>query len=309
MRLVVALGGNALLPRGAPQEEATQRERVRAAARALAPLAASHELVLTHGNGPQVGLLALESEAYEAVAPYSLDILGAESQGMTGYLLADALHDELPARQIAPLLTQVIVDRADPAFEVPSKPVGPVYEQAEAERLADERGWSVAPDGDRWRRVVPSPEPQAILELPTIELLVDAGVVVICAGGGGVPIRVDASGATEGVEAVVDKDLTAALLAVQLGADALLLLTDVGHVFDGWATDDERPIQEAPPAALRAIEFAPGSMAPKVLAACRFVEATGHEAYIGALTEASAILEGDAGTRVSLEAEAISYRE
>ncbi|MDA0352723.1 MAG: carbamate kinase [Chloroflexi bacterium] len=300
MRLVVAFGGNALLRRGESQEEDAQRRNIREAVRVLATLARDHDLVVTHGNGPQVGLLALASEAYREVKPYALDVLGAESQGMIGYLLAEALHDELPDRQIAPLLTQVVVDHDDPAFAHPTKFIGPVYDHTEATRLSEERGWSIAPDGDHWRRVVPSPEPRAILELPTIALLVEAGVLVICAGGGGVPVIVTPEGATHGVEAVVDKDLTAALLARQLEADALLLLTDVPAVMADWRTPSERPIRSATPEALRALEFAPGSMAPKVEAACRFAEQTGRTAYIGALLDAPSMLAGTVGTQVSV---------
>lgn len=307
MRLIVALGGNALLRRGEPQDEDVQRRNVREAVRVLATLARDHEVVVTHGNGPQVGLLALASEAYREVAPYSLDVLGAESQGMIGYLLAEALHDELPDRQIASLLTQVVVAADDRAFANPTKFIGPVYEHAEAQRLAGERGWSIAPDGDHWRRVVPSPEPSEIVEAATIALLVDAGVVVICAGGGGVPVIVTPEGTTHGVEAVVDKDLTAALLAGQLEADALLLLTDVPAVMTDWSTPEQRPIRAALPEAMRAIEFAPGSMAPKVEAACRFAEETGHPSYIGALEDAPALLDGAAGTLVSTQAHGLEW--
>jgi carbamate kinase len=307
VRLIVALGGNALLRRGEPQDEDVQRRNVREAVRVLATLARDHEVVVTHGNGPQVGLLALASEAYREVAPYSLDVLGAESQGMIGYLLAEALHDELPDRQIASLLTQVVVAADDRAFANPTKFIGPVYEHAEAQRLAGERGWSIAPDGDHWRRVVPSPEPSEIVEAATIALLVDAGVVVICAGGGGVPVIVTPEGTTHGVEAVVDKDLTAALLAGQLEADALLLLTDVPAVMTDWSTPEQRPIRAALPEAMRAIEFAPGSMAPKVEAACRFAEETGHPSYIGALEDAPALLDGAAGTLVSTQAHGLEW--
>jgi len=307
MRLVVALGGNALLRRGEPQDEDTQRANVREAVRVLAELAAQHELVVTHGNGPQVGLLALASEAYREVKPYTLDVLGAESQGMIGYLLAEALHDELPERQVATLLTQVVVDGEDPAFAAPTKFIGPVYDEAEAQRLASERGWSVAVDGDRWRRVVPSPEPRSILEVPTIALLVEAGVLVICAGGGGVPVVVSSEGATHGVEAVVDKDLTAALLARELDADALLLLTDVTAVMTDWGTPKARPIAAASPQVLRDLDFAPGSMGPKVEAACRFAEQTGRTAYIGSLEEASLILAGVAGTLVNSRRDGLEW--
>jgi carbamate kinase len=298
MRLVVALGGNALLHRGEPADATTQRHNVTVAARAVAELAADHQLVVTHGNGPQIGLLALQSEAYPKVRPYPLDVLGAESEGMIGYLLDQALQNQLPDRQVATLLTQVVVHPDDPAFAAPTKPVGPVYSEAEARRLAAERGWTVAVDGRWWRRVVASPEPLDIRELPTIRLLVEAGVLVVCAGGGGIPVVVEA-GRVRGVEAVIDKDLAAALLARRLAAGFLLLLTDVPAVELDWGTPRARPLRMATPAELRACRFAAGSMGPKVEAACRFVEATGGRAAIGALTDAAAILRGQAGTTVA----------
>src|SRR5512134_1875871 len=219
MRVVAALGGNALLQRGEPPEAELQRRNVEGAARALADLAQRHELVITHGNGPQVGLLALQAAAYEEVGPYPFDVLDAESEGMVGYLLAQALENELPGRRVAALLTQVLVDGKDPAWGAPSKPVGPVYHEDVARRLAAERGWTVRRDGGGWRRVVPSPDPLRIIELGTIEGLVELGVLVICAGGGGIPVVEDRTGRLHGVEAVIDKDLTAALLARELGAD------------------------------------------------------------------------------------------
>ena len=297
-RVVVALGGNALLRRGEPAEAATQRARVLEAASALAALSAGHELVLTHGNGPQVGLLALEADAYEAVAPYPLDVLGAESQGMIGYFLIQALRNELPGRDVVALLTQVVVDADDPAFGRPTKPIGPVYSEPEARRLAAERGWTVAPDGDRFRRVVPSPEPREIVERRSIEQLVGAGALVVCAGGGGIPVVAEA-GRLRGVEAVIDKDLTAALLAEDVGAERLVMLTDVSCVERGWGTAAAEPIATATPSELRRLSFAAGSMGPKVEAACRFVERTGGEAVIGLLAELDAIARGEAGTRVA----------
>src|SRR5690242_16290381 len=253
MRVVAALGGNALLRRGQPAEAEAQRQNLVAAARALAELTLEHELVVTHGNGPQVGLLALQSEAYRRVQPYPFDVLVAESEGMVGYLLDQTLGNLLPDRSVATLLTQVVVDERDPAFGRPTKPVGPVYAQEQAQQLAGERGWSVAPDGKGWRRVVPSPEPLRIVELDTIRLLVDAGVLVICSGGGGVPV-VDHQGVLHGVEAVIDKDLAAALLAIDLGADALLLLTDVPGVQAGFGTRSAQVISAATPEELRALE-------------------------------------------------------
>jgi carbamate kinase len=297
MRVVVALGGNALLRRGEPAEAELQRGHVREAAAALAGVARQHELVLTHGNGPQVGLLALEDAAYGEISPYPLDVLVAETQGMVGYLLAEALASELPEREVACLLTRVLVDAGDPAFETPTKPIGPVYDEAEARRVAAERGWVVARDTGGFRRVVASPEPRELLELAGIRTLVDSGAVVVCAGGGGIPVTEDA-GRLRGVEAVVDKDLTAALLAERVGADRLIMLTDVDAVERRFGTPQARPIRAATPRALRRLTFAPGSMAPKVEAACRFVERTGGEAAIGSLAELDAIVAGDAGTIV-----------
>lgn len=297
MRLVVALGGNALLRRGEPAEAGVQRRHVAEAAAALGATADEHELVVTHGNGPQVGLLALEAEAYAAVAPYPLDVLGAESQGMIGYLLVQALGDALPGRETVALLTQVVVDAADPAFLDPTKPIGPIYSEEEARRLARVRGWTVAPDGEHFRRVVPSPEPHEIVELHAIERLLEAGTVVVCAGGGGVPV-VREQGRLRGVEGVIDKDLTAAVLAEGVAADRLLMLTDVPCVVRGWGTPSARELETATPEELRALHFAPGSMGPKVEAACRFVERTGGEAAIGALEDLARVVRGDAGTRV-----------
>jgi carbamate kinase len=294
MRVVAALGGNALLRRGEPMDASTQRRNVAVAARALAGIAAEHELVVTHGNGPQVGLLALQAEAYPEGGSYPLDVLGAESEGMIGYLLAQGLRNALGEHEIATLLTQVVVDSGDAAFSQPSKPIGPVYERD----IGAERGWTMRPDGRFWRRVVPSPEPRAIVELPTIRRLVAAGVLVICTGGGGVPVTAGADGGLVGVEAVVDKDLAAALLAEELGADALLLLTDVQSVMLGWDTEDARPLRRTTPAGLAALGLAAGSMGPKALAAGRFVQRTGGRAAIGALDDAAALLDGTRGTLV-----------
>jgi carbamate kinase len=296
-RVVAALGGNALLRRGEPLEAARQRANVRRAVAALAGLAERAELVVTHGNGPQVGLLALQAAAYEAVPAYPLDVLGAESEGMIGYLLEQELENALPGRRVATLLTQVVVAADDPAFGRPTKPIGPVYREAEARRFAARRGWTVARDGAAWRRVVPSPEPHAIVELETIRLLVEHGVLVVCTGGGGIPV-VEEHGLLRGVEAVIDKDFAAALLARDLGADVLLLLTDVSAVERGFGTPEARPIARVTPAELQRERFAEGSMGPKVEAACRFVEATGGRAGIGALGDAASIARGEAGTLV-----------
>jgi carbamate kinase len=298
MRVVVALGGNALLRRGEPADAERQRANVAVAARAVAEIARTRRVVLTHGNGPQVGLLALQNEAYRDVRAYPLDVLGAESEGMIGYLLEQGLARALPGQEIATLLTQVVVDARDPAFGTPTKPVGPVYTESEADLLTRERGFAMARDGAHFRRVVASPEPLDIVELGAIRLLVEAGILVVCVGGGGVPVVLDDDGALHGVEAVIDKDLSAALLARLLHFDFLLLLTDVSAVERGWGTSHAEPVRQASPAELRALELAPGSMGPKVEAACRFVETTGGRAAIGALAEAAAILRGEAGTAV-----------
>jgi len=299
----VALGGNALLRRGEPLTADNQRHNIRIAAEALAPIAREHELVITHGNGPQVGLLALQSAAYKPEESYPLDILGAESEGMIGYLIEQELSNLLPEdKRCATLLTQIEVDPKDPAFKQPTKPIGPVYSKAEALRLARERGWSVAPDGMNYRRVVASPRPKRICELSVIESLISQGVTVICAGGGGIPVIAREDGSLVGVEAVIDKDRASALLARELKADVLLMLTDVDAVYRDWGTNTAKAIQRISPWALARLSFAAGSMAPKVEAACDFVERTGRTAGIGQLKDAGAILKGKAGTVINSSA-------
>ncbi len=295
MRLVAALGGNALLRRGEPLDVGAQRANVARAVRALEPLAQRHELVVTHGNGPQVGWLALQSGLD---APLPLDVLDAETEGMIGAWIEQELRGRLPGREVAALLTLVEVDPEDPAFAAPTKPIGPVYAEAEARRRAAEAGWALAPDGAGWRRVVPSPEPGRFPASATIARLLAAGAVVIGAGGGGIPVRRTPEGALVGVEAVVDKDLSSARLAVELEADALLLLTDVDAVYADWGSARVRPLSSLGVAAARALDLPAGSMGPKVEAACRFAEARGRPASIGALEAAEALLAGTAGTRV-----------
>jgi len=299
MLVVLALGGNALLRRGEPLEAEVQRRNVLdAAAQALAPIARKHQVVITHGNGPQVGLLALQAAAYKDVTPYPLDILGAESEGMIGYLIEQSLANELPNGEIATLLTQVEVEPSDPAFARPTKPIGPIYGAAEARLLAARSSWTFIQDGSAFRRAVPSPAPRRIREINVIKLLVRAGIIVVCAGGGGIPVVATPEGGLRGVEAVIDKDLSAALLAEQIGADALLLLTDVSAVWTRWPKSKGEPIGPTTVEELRRISFAPGSMGPKVDAACRFVEHTGRIAAIGAIEHTEAILNGTAGTIV-----------
>jgi carbamate kinase len=300
MRLVIAIGGNALLERGQKPDAASQKANAVRAVRALAPLADEHEVVITHGNGPQVGLLAVESAADpELSQPYPFDVLGAQTQGMIGYWLLQALQNALPGRQVAAVVNQTLVSAADPAFAAPTKFVGQVYDEATMQQLATERGWNFRQDGERWRRVVPSPAPQRIVETRIIRLLLTSGAVVVCAGGGGVPVIRNDAGQLQGVEAVVDKDLATEVLAEALEADALLLLTDVATVVRGYGTPDAQPIDRATPASLRREKFPAGSMGPKVEAVCRFVEVTGDLAAIGALTDAQLILAGKAGTIVT----------
>jgi carbamate kinase len=301
MRIVVALGGNALLRRGEPMTAEAQHTNVRIAAAALADLAREHQIVVAHGNGPQVGLMALQAMNFAPDNPWPLDVLGAETEGMIGYLIEQELMNALPpGTTCATLLTRVEVDPSDPAFAEPSKPIGPVYTATEAKAVQSLHHWSMVTEASGGlRRVVPSPLPKAILNLPVIEILVEAGVCVICAGGGGIPVARGKDGQMEGVEAVIDKDRTAGLLARQLKADVLLMLTDVEAVFRDFAGPDQTAIRKITPEALDKLSFAAGSMAPKITAACDFVRAGGGVAGIGKLSDARAILEGRAGTQIA----------
>jgi carbamate kinase len=301
VRVVVALGGNALLKRGEPMTAEVQRANVRSAAPALAAVARDHQLVLSHGNGPQVGLLALQGAAYEEVEAYPLDVLGAQTEGMIGYVLEQELGNLLPFEApFATVLTMIEVDPADPAFGDPTKFVGPVYDKAEADGLATEKGWAFKQDGDRWRRVVPSPEPKRIFEIRPIRWLLDKNVVVICAGGGGIPTMYepDAERTLVGVEAVIDKDLASELLAREVEAELYVMATDVDGVYADWGTPEQRRLERVTPEELSASSFAAGSMGPKVEAAVRFVEATGKRAAIGSLAQIEQIVDGTAGTQV-----------
>jgi carbamate kinase len=302
MRIVIALGGNALLRRSDPMTTEVQRRNVRVAARAIAPLAAGHDVVVVHGNGPQVGLLALQAESYTGAEPYPLDVLDAGTQGMIGYLIQQELHSALPpGSQVATLLTMITVDPADPAFANPTKFVGPVYSKEAADKLAADKGWVFRPDGSAWRRVVPSPEPQRILEIQPISWLLERGAVVICAGGGGIPTMHLAKDAGElaGVEAVIDKDLASQLLAGDIGADLFAMVTDVNGVYLHWGTPEQRQLGRVTPEELAGHQFAAGSMGPKVQAAVRFATRTGRRAAIGSLTDIAGIVTGDAGTQVA----------
>jgi carbamate kinase len=301
MRIVIALGGNALLRRSDPMTTEVQRRNVRTAAEAIAPLAAEHSIVVVHGNGPQVGLLALQADAYKGAEPYPLDVLDAGTQGMTGYLIQQELRSLLPpASQVATLLTMIVVDPADPAFASPAKFVGPVYVKEAADKLAADKGWAFRQDGTAWRRVVPSPEPRRILEIQPITWLLERGAVVICAGGGGIPTLYPSSGSGEvvGVEAVIDKDFASELLAEDVGADLFVMATDVDGVYLHWGQPEARRLGRVTPEELAGHEFAAGSMGPKVEAAARFAAKTGRRAAIGSLDDIAGIVAGKAGTNV-----------
>ena len=301
MLVVIALGGNALLRRGEALTAENQRANVRRAAASITKvIEAGHRVVICHGNGPQVGLLALQSAAHRPEEAYPLDVLGAETEGMIGYLIEQELENALPGGpRVATLLTQVEVDPGDPAFRNPTKPIGPVYRKEEAEKLAMQRGWAIAPDGDSYRRVVASPLPKHIPDVSIIRLLVEQNVVVICAGGGGIPVIRRPDGSLVGIEAVIDKDRAAGLLAKNLGTKALLMLTDVDAVYRDWGKPTSQPIRKASPDELRPENFPAGSMGPKVEAARDFVIATGGIAGIGALDDALPIIEGRTGTLVA----------
>jgi carbamate kinase len=308
MRIVIALGGNALLRRDQPMTAENQRDNIKAAMARIAAIAPGNELIITHGNGPQVGLLALQAASYPEVTSYPLDVLGAETEGMIGYMIEQELGNALPAgRPLATLLTQVEIDSDDPAFRNPTKPIGPVYEAAEAKAIGQERGWAFAPDGDKLRRVVASPRPQRIVEIRPISWLLERGAVVVCAGGGGIPVTRGRDGRMQGVEAVIDKDHCSSLLARELHADMLVIATDVAGVFIGWGTPEQKAIAAAGAETLDKLAFPSGSMGPKVAAACAFAAASGKPAVIGALTEIDRMIEGAAGTRVVAGAAPLAF--
>tara|TARA_Y100000746_G_scaffold1714_1_gene1688 strand:+ start:2804 stop:3712 length:909 start_codon:yes stop_codon:yes gene_type:complete len=302
MRIVIALGGNALLRRGDEMTAANQRENIRIAAKALAPIIEEHEVVISHGNGPQVGLLSLQSAAYKEVEEYPLDILGAQTQGMIGYMIEQELGNLLPiGKPIASILTMVEIDPEDPAFSNPTKPIGPVYTEEEAKNLAKINGWNIKNDGEYWRRVVPSPEPHRIFELRPIHWLLEKGTVVICAGGGGIPTSYTKKGKLEGVEVVIDKDRASSLLAFELDADLLIMATDTDGVYLDWGGDSEKIISRTTPEEIGEYTFDKGSMGPKVEAACTFVERSGERAVIGSLNDIQKMVEGLAGTQFLLK--------
>ncbi len=309
MRVVVALGGNALQRRGEPMTVESQRLNVRVACEALAPVALEHELVISHGNGPQVGLLALQAAAYGDTESYPFDVLGAQTEGMIGYFIEQELGNLLPfEKPLATVLTMTEVDPADPAFHDPSKFVGPVYTEADARAKAAEKGWTVKPDGAAWRRVVPSPLPIRIFEIRPIKWLLEHGSVVVCTGGGGIPTMYrEGTRRLVGVEAVIDKDRSSAVLARDVEADRLVIVTDAAGVFVDWGTPLQRQVVTAHPDAISALTFPAGSMGPKVEAACAFARQSGGVAAIGALEDLPAILAGTAGTRIATSFEGLTY--
>ena len=308
MLIVIALGGNALLKRGDPLRADLQRKNIKLAAQEIAKLAENHQVVICHGNGPQVGLLSLQSEAYTEVPPYPLDILDAESQGMIGYLIQQEVGNKLIEKDIVTLLTQIIVDKNDPAFNTPTKPIGPVYRKKEqAKAIAKKRHWQIAQDGNYWRRVVPSPQPKEIVELNIIKTLIKDKMMVICGGGGGIPVIKQPDGTLKGIEAVIDKDNTSALIAEKIGADALVILTDIEAVCENWQTPNEKKIKAISPSMLKTMKFAKGSMGPKVTATSRFVKNTGKFAAIGTLFKLKKILEKESGTQITNEVSETEY--
>lgn len=308
MRIVIALGGNALLRRGEPLTFENQRQNIKIACEQIAKVWPNNELVIAHGNGPQVGLLALQGAAYTEVPTYPLDVLGAESVGMIGYMIQQELGNLVPFDvPLATILSQVEVDKNDPAFKNPTKPIGPVYSKEEAERLAKEKNWSIAQDGDKYRRVVPSPLPKRIFEIRPVKWLLERGSIVICAGGGGIPTYYDDQHNLHGVEAVIDKDLCSALLAENLDADLFIIATDVSAAFIDWGKDTQKAIASAHPDAIKEISFASGSMGPKVQAAINFARYSGKDAVIGSLSDIVDIVKGKAGTRISTNVTGINY--
>jgi carbamate kinase len=310
MLVVTALGGNALLRRGEAMTAENQRRNVRIAAEALAPIANQHQLVIGHGNGPQVGLLALQGAAYEKIETYPFDVLGAQTEGMIGYMIEQELGNLLPfERPFATLLTMIEVDPDDPGFKNPTKFIGPVYGKEEADRLAGAKQWVFKQDGDKWRRVVASPMPKRIFELRPIKWLLEHNAVVIAAGGGGIPTMYEKGKDRKlaGVECVIDKDFASELLARELNADLFIMLTDADSVYVDWGKPTQKAIRSASPDALSAMKFAAGSMGPKVDAACRFARATGKKAAIGELAALGAIIAGTSGTTVSTQESGIVY--
>jgi carbamate kinase len=308
MRILVALGGNALLKRGEPLTAENQRNNIRIAAETLAPIGRKHQLIVSHGNGPQVGLLALQGAAYSKAEIYPLDVLGAETEGMIGYMIEQELGNILPFEQpFATLLSMTEVDPADPAWTNPDKPIGPVYTKEEADRLAAEKGWTVAPDGAGFRRVVPSPKPKRIFQTRPVRWLLEKGCIVICAGGGGIPTMYGPDRKLHGVEAVVDKDRAGALMARELDCDLFVMATVADAVYVDWGTPAQRAIRRAHPAAVAAWPFAAGSMGPKVESAVEFAAATGKTAAIGALADVGRIVLGEAGTHITTAATGVEF--
>lgn len=302
MRVLVALGGNAIARRGETMTIEHQRGNIRDACGALLQTAADNQLVITHGNGPQVGMLALLSGP--DAPSYPLDVLDAQTQGLIGYLIEIELRNAMAdqpdlARRLTTVLTLTEVSLDDPAFQHPTKFVGAAYSRQDADLLAAERGWTFADDGGQARRVVPSPRPSRVVQVDSMKRLLDAGHIVVGVGGGGIPIAKGADGHYVGVEAVVDKDASSAVLAAAIEADVFVMATDADAVMLDWATPRQRALRTASVAELRSLDFAAGSMGPKVDAAIEFVERTGNRAVIGRLADLEGLLAGTHGTTVT----------
>ena len=308
MKVVVALGGNALLQRGEPMTENAQRTNIKKAVSSLAEIAINHQLLVTHGNGPQVGLLALQGNAYDPEQLYPLDVLGAETEGMIGYMLEQELGNVLPEqRPLASILTMIEVDPDDPAFTKPTKFIGPIYTESQAKVLAKKHNWSVKPDGDNWRRVVASPLPKRVIEIRPIKWLLEKNTVVICGGGGGIPTSFSKDGLLHGVEAVIDKDFASELIAREVSAEMFIMVTDVDGVYINWGTSGQRLVSKAHPDSLLQYDFAAGSIGPKVKAACDYAHSSGNIATIGALKDMNQIVSGNAGTHISTAFQGIEF--
>lgn len=306
MRVLVALGGNALSLKNEPITAQNQRKRVKQAVAPLAKIAEQHELIITHGNGPQVGLLAQQSLAnlssdqsnQSTKAPFPLDVLNAETEGMIGYLIEQELINQLPEnRRTASLLTMVQVDANDKAFSEPDKPVGPSYPFEKKQSLEDKNNWSFKSKDNEWQRVVPSPEPEDILQSPAIETLLLNDTVVICSGGGGIPVS-RSDNALIGVEAVIDKDKTSALLAIKLKVDRFIIATKTDGVYRNWQSKTSEKIKNITIKQLKSMQFESGTMAPKIAAAIRFVKQRQQPAVIGSLDELDKIMNFNAGTKI-----------
>tara|TARA_Y100001960_G_C14784189_1_gene890250 strand:- start:35237 stop:36163 length:927 start_codon:yes stop_codon:yes gene_type:complete len=297
MNILIALGGNALLQRGEPLEAETQRINIKKVAEVVNKISEEHNVIITHGNGPQVGLLALQNLNYKETKPYPLDVLGAESSGMIGYMLIQELSNELGIydQSVVNVITRTLVDKNDPAFNNPTKFIGPVYNKQESEEMKSKYGWEIKADGEYYRRVVPSPKPKKIIETNVIKELLEKKHIVVCGGGGGVPTIIE-NEKYKGVEAVIDKDLTSSLLAQELGVDAFIILTDVSCVYENYKQEDQKMIKHFPIFEFDENSYPDGSMLPKIKAAVDFSINNEGFSSIGKLEELEDIINKKSGT-------------